>query len=176
MALAGCQGKTVDDKPGGSSPTVETESPSTAEAKLQEQLRSGAFQLGAAAESLEEALTKAKEAEGKSSGAVKEGLEEILDLIDGAGSAVAEFAVEPPSVEEVKSKLAEFEALRAKAIQAIGDAMHDLEDARGIAASLEEDNPSFVGKGLADLIGVAVEDLKGAIEALGGKVESDEGQ
>ncbi|MBX3118211.1 MAG: hypothetical protein KF784_04035 [Fimbriimonadaceae bacterium] len=172
--LVGCQGKTTVEKHTSSGTSEVTDTPMTPEAKLQEQLRSAAFQLNAASESIAEALAKATDAESKSSGAVKEGLAEVLDFIDSAGAQISDFATDPPPVEEIKAKLAEYEAIRTKAIQAINDSIHNLEDAQGIASGFEEENPNYAGKGLSDLIGVAVADLKGALEALGGKLDSTE--
>lgn len=175
LCIVGC-GRGQDTEKAIQSQAVAAERKLSPEDTLFEQLRSGAFQLDAATESISEALVHAKDALGGTSGQAKEGLQDILDYLDSAGAGIADYAVEPQSADEIRKKYKEFEDQRRKSVQAINDAIRDLEEARGIAASLEEDQPNYSGKGLSGLIDVAIDDLKGAVEALGGKLESDSEQ
>ncbi len=176
LAFVGCKGKSNDSESPAKMAGVSAERDLPPEEVLYQQLRSCAFQLDAATESLAEAFEQAKDGESKAKGMTKEGLQDVLDYLDSAGSQISDYTEEPASAKAVQEKISEFEALKHKALQAISDSIRDLEEAQGIASSLEEDDPSFPAKGLSNLISVAREDLIGALEALGGKADSDDSQ
>lgn len=163
LALFGCS-KAPASTP-GPTPTVETKSP---EEKLHEQLSSGNFQLMAGLDSIEAALKEAKAAK-VTDAAQKQSLADIQDAIDSAGSGLAEEDEDPPTKEQVAKDMKGFEAKRAKLCDLINDSLHDLRDARGIVDSL--DGPL---ENVGIKIDAALDDLRGALEALGGKEELDE--
>jgi len=171
VALAGCGSKTATaSQPGPSKPTVvATKAP---EDVLYEQLRSGSFQLSAALDSIEAAL---KEAEGTQATAeLKNSLTEIKDDIDSSGTDLAEENDDPPAKEQVAKDMASFEAKRKKLCDTINDSLHDLNDARGIVDSLAEEGKEGPLEKIGQKIDIAIDDLKGALEALGGKEETEE--
>jgi hypothetical protein len=147
------------------------------EDQLHEQIRSGMFQMAAAAGSIEESLASAKEGLSSASAGGKQALAEVVDLLDSAGAEVAEFADDPPDLAEVAKAFALWDDKRLKAVEAGNDAMHDLREASGILADLADSEPLGAGKGASvvrALILVALDDLWGAIEAFGGKPESED--
>jgi hypothetical protein len=137
-----------------------------------EQLRSGWVQLDSAAEILGEALQTAN------SRAIPKGeaLNELRDLIDGAGASLADLADPPKDLDEVKTRFAEFDDHRLKAVEGANDALHATSDASELAFGLLED-PKFSKvtaiQDVADLLGEAKQNLSEAITTLGGKVEAD---
>jgi len=144
---------------------------------LYEQLRSGAFQLNAAASSIEETLAAAKTASTrlpKKSNA-SEGMLDVVDYIDSAGSVIGDFAEDPPSKDEVAKDFAAFDEKRLKAVSAASDALRDLREALGLLETMAEDANGSVVKavlGVRSLLAVAIDDLWSAIEALGGQPEA----
>ena len=144
---------------------------------LYEQLRSGAFQLNAAASSIEETLTAAKAAIGKLpiGSSSREGMEDVVDYVDSAGSGIGDFSEDPPSKDEVAKDFAAFDEKRLKAIGAASDALKDLREALGLLETMAEDANAAVVKtvlGVRSLLAVSIDDLWGAIEALGGQPEA----
>lgn len=172
VALAGCGSKPTEEaQPGPAKPPVE-ETKTPAEL-LHEQLRSGSFQLTAALDSIEAALKEAKAH--PATGELKNSLKEIADDIDSAGTDLTEENDDPPTKEQVAADMASFEAKRKKLCDMINDSLHDLIDARGIVDSFAEEGKTGPLENVGLKIDVAIDDLKGALEALGGKEESEEG-
>lgn len=156
---------------GGEDPTVSPEK------RLYEQLRSGMFQMGAAAGSIEEALSAARDAAAQLKGDLKGAMEDAIESIDAAGAGVAEYAADPPEEAEVAKDFATWDERRLKAVEAANDAMHDLREAAGLLADADETNPGPAGQPARDvraLVLVALDDLWGAIEAFGGTPETEE--
>lgn len=147
------------------------------EALLYEQLRSGAYQLNATTASIEETLRAAKEALAKlpKRSDVAEGMQDVIDYVDSAGSGIGDYADDPPTKEEVAKDFAAFDERRLKAVAAAGESLRDLREALGLLETMAEvDNASVVKSvlGVRSLLAVAVDDLWGAIEALGGQPEA----
>ncbi|MBC8066256.1 MAG: hypothetical protein H7Y17_15600 [Chlorobia bacterium] len=157
VAISGCGDKRANVANVPDAPTPAGE--------IYEQLRSGVFQINAGLDSIEAALGEAKKAS-PSTSAVKESLADIQASIDSAGDGLGEEAAEEP---QKGTDLPTLDARRKKLIDLVNDSLHDLRDARGIVNSLAGES----GQGPLDAIGikidVAMDDLKGALEALGGK-------
>ena len=149
------------------------------EVLLHEQLRSGAFQLNAATASIEETLAAAKSSLSKlpKNSSAREGMEDVVDYVDSAGSSLGEFIEEPPTKQEVAKDFAGFDERRLKAVDAATEALRDLREALGLLETIAEDPNESVIKtvlGVRSLLAVAIDDLWGAIEALGGQPEGSE--
>lgn len=145
-------------------------------AALYESLRAGAFNLGAAQETLREAFVQAEalrdaQLEGSD---LRNALAEMSDLLDSAGATLVDHAVPPPPQSEIDAAFAKYDDARLKAIEAANDALHDLREARGIAEGLYEQVPGLRTPldHLASLHSVAEEDLLSALKSLGGKDET----
>lgn len=143
---------------------------------LYEQLRSGAFQLNAATSSIEETLAAAKAAVRKlpKNSDAREGMLDVVDYIDSAGSGIGDFSEDPPSKEEVSKDFGTFDEKRLKAVSAASDALRDLREALGVLETMAEDASAPVVKtvlGVRSLLAVSIDDLWSAIEALGGQPE-----
>lgn len=135
--------------------------------KLYEQLRSGLFQIDAGVASIEAALQEAKTSDA-STADLKQSLEDIQASIDSAGDILSEEAVEPAKKDDAIPKA---EERRKKLIDLTNDALHDLRDARGIVDSLAGENDEGPLEPVGLKIDTAMTDLRGALEALGGKEE-----
>lgn len=168
VAAIGCGQKSATNSVNQNSkpPAVETKSP---EDQLYEQLHSGVFQLEAALDSIEESLKEAKGT--KATGNAKGSLTDIVNDIDSAGSSLAEEVDDAPAKEAVAADMKSFEAKRKKLCDLVNDSLHDLRDARGIVDSLAEDGKDSPLENVGAKIDVAIDDLKGALDALGGKDE-----
>lgn len=162
--------------PGSGGKTSETgAAPANPEKALREQLRSGLFQLDACAASVEEALVAARGASKRASGEAQQGLLDVIDMLDSAGGTVADHLGESPGEDQVKVDYTGQDERRIRAIAAANDAHTELGEAAGLAGSLVEVATPPVRaeiEELVNLIEVAVEDARGAVEALGGTVEA----
>lgn len=158
-------------------PPMQAEKPVDPEHALYEQVRSGAVQLGGAADDIEDALRSVEELSKAAPRDLKDGLGDVKALVDSAGTGVADFTAEVPDFEQFKSQLALFDEQRLKAIQETNDSVHDLREAKGIVQSLESGATSELTTkldDLASLIDVAIGDLSDAITSMGGTVDKEE--
>lgn len=161
-------------------PLTKSEAPAESpEDLLYGQLRSGSFQLSAAGGSIEDSLVAAQEATKALARfrELKDAMMEVADFINSAGASIAEFTDEPPEQEVVDKDFAAFDEKRLKAVEASNDALQDLRQALGLLESLSEDaNPEAVkwATGVKSLVAVAMDDVWGAVEALGGTPELGE--
>lgn len=150
-----------------------TENTPTAEQRLHSQLSAGTYAVNAALDSIEQSLQAASELIPKAP-ALEEPLNEVKELINASGEVLGEFVEDPPPIETIEMRYAEFDERRLKAIEAGNDAMHNLNEALGILESVKDTIPQEAAADSFDLEGVlaaAVDDLIGAIEGFGGKVE-----
>ena len=152
---------------------LEPVKPSGTHADLYDKLHSGHFQIDAALDSIEEALKEAR-ATKPTSADVKQSLDDIMDSIDSAGNALGDEVGEEPHRDQVEKDLAKSEARRVNLCALVNDSLHDLRDARGIVDSLADSNGAGPLEPVGLKIDVAMEDLRGALEALGGKEEVEE--
>ncbi len=135
--------------------------------KLYEQLRAGVFRIDASLGSIEDALKEAKATEA-STVDLRQSLEDIQASIDSAGEILAEeAAVEPQKGGDVST----YDQRRAKLVELVNDALHDLRDARGIVDSLAGEDDLGPLEPIGAKVDVAMTDLRSALEALGGKEE-----
>lgn len=134
-----------------------------------EQLRAGIFRIDASLQSIEDAFKEAKSTESTSLD-LRQSLEDIQASIDSAGEILAEEAATPP---QKGLDVAEYDKRRSKLVELVNDALHDLRDARGIVDSLA--GPEDLGplEPIGVKLDVAMEDLRSALEALGGKESVD---
>jgi len=167
VALTGC-GHKPEAAPQTQTPPPVAEKKSPEE-QLYDQLHSGTFQLEAGMDSIADALKASKEA--KASGDVKKSLDDIQNDIDSAGSSLAEEVDDAPDKAAVAKDMKTFDAKRQKLCDLVNDSLHDLRDARGIVDSLAEDGKDSPLESIGQKIDVAIDDLKGALDALGGKDE-----
>ncbi len=159
---------------GGGDPGSSPEKAKSPEERLYEQVRSGAFQLTSALESLQKAMTHARTLSESSKGDLKEAMLDVVDHMDAAGAVFAEYASAPEKLEEFKKAFAEHDNKRLKAIEAANSGLTDTDEADGILDSLLERAEFKDNKGLLDLsteLGVVIDSLESAIKEMGGKVE-----
>jgi hypothetical protein len=152
---------------------ADSDKPATKHADLYDKLHSGHFQIDAALDSIEDALKEARATKPKSAD-VKQSLDDIMDSIDSAGNALGDEVGEEPHRDQVEKDLAKSEARRVNLCALVNDSLHDLRDARGIVDSLADSNGVGPLEPIGVKIDVAMEDLRGALEALGGKEEVEE--
>lgn len=171
-SIWGCGPKksdTVYEPPSETSYSAEPTNPDEAVAT---QLREGSVQMAAASDSLASALQEAKRVSSSLKGDAHEAAQDIVDFLDDAGESIAEAAADPPSEAEVKKDFASADDLRKKRIQDGNEAYKSIEQALGTLEGLRAGIDGL--QTLGDLITLTLDDLGDAIEALGGKVESEE--
>lgn len=155
-------------------PPVETSygrAPDDPDMTVASQLREGSVQMAGAADTIESALDLAKKAAGSLGREAKQAAQDVVDLLDDAGASVADAAADPLTLEEVRKSFAVADDDRKARISSGNDAYKSLETALGTIEGLEAGV-----EGLATLkenIELAIKDVAEAIEALGGKVESE---
>jgi len=132
-----------------------------------EKARSGLFQISAALDSIEVALAEAK-AMPTSSIDQRTSLAEVQDYLDSAGAGLAE---ESAALVDKTAEHAQLEIRRKKLIEIANDSLHDLREARGIVDSLAEGDSPGPLEPIGLKIDVAMDDLRGALEAMGGREE-----
>lgn len=151
--------------------TVDREKP---EQTVFEQLRSGAFQIAGVEGTVEEALRKARALDAKGDPQLAAALGEFTDALDSVGATLADHTAEPAEAAKNDDEFAAMDDRRLAAISAANDALHELEDAAGILATLGEDpalrDLAEVGE-IAGLLQLGIDDLGEAIRSLGGQVE-----
>ncbi len=138
--------------------------------ELYEQLHGGLFAVGAAVEKLGKASDLLHSLAKSAASEDRETIADMTGSVDDIGATLADFGEEGPSEEEVKADRKKFAAKRANMVDAIHDALQDLREQEGIAASMEEMGPAAIKKDAAaldKLLSGAIDDLVGALEELG---------
>lgn len=148
LVAFGCQS-------GNASPAVDATSNSTSS-----KLREGSFSLGQTIDAIADSLTLVREYETLAKGVDKQAYTDIADFLDSAGETLGD--VSKPFEESDP----EVEKKRKAVIEAEKDAFVDLQEAAGIAESLDPSN-----KRVVSAIEVALDALQASVEAFGGKVE-----
>jgi post-segregation antitoxin (ccd killing protein) len=181
LPAAGCGAKSNAAPADASPPSArkDTAPSPSAEDRLYEQLRSGAFQMSAAAASAEETLVAAREAARRLSknSEEREGMLDVVDFVDSAGAAIAEHVEDPPARERVAAEFGAFDEKRLKAVAAGNEALRDLREALGVLeglASGEDAKVAQLALEVKSLLAVALDDLWGAVEAYGGEPEASD--
>lgn len=121
-------------------------------------------------DSIEEAVKAAREKQ-TTSLEVKELITEIVEYLDSAGEALAEEAADEPKKTETLEQLGK---RKKQLVDLVNDSLHDLREGRGIVDSLATEEELGPLEDIGILIDVAMDDLRGALEALGGKEEIEE--
>jgi|GEM_PF-2950672 len=177
LLLVGCSNNAP--APQDTQPAEETPPAQTTPAKadpLFEQLHSGLFQADAAVKKLGDALDVAQDMQKKATGAFTEAMKDVVATIDDSGHSLAALTGgEPPTAEDVASNRSKYEAQRADLINQIGDILKDMREQEDAAADMTDNgNPEIQkpAKHLDELLTQIIDDLNGALSALGGKDES----
>ncbi len=175
--LAGCShgsGKALGD---ASSSTPAKEAPADPMETTRAGMHEGAFQLSNAADDIESALAKAKALQTATKNvALKAALTDVLDLLDDAGSSIADYTGEPPELADFKAQFPEQDQKRLDSIDHANDALHDVNDVYDLLDDFAKVPSASDASALAEL-GNALDDASGDLEdaiiAFGGKVEAD---
>lgn len=170
--LTGCKGSAVKPE----STHVDVEVPSDPAEKLREQLRSASVQLSSAKEALQSA-SKAAADVAAIAGApkdLKDGMQDVEDLANEASGGIDPYMAEPMALVDFRKNLEAQKKKQAATIKACNEALVGLEDSLGIVDSLSETAKGKFQNPLEEVGGnldEASDSIRGAIEALGGKVE-----
>lgn len=155
LVLVGCSGPAPKADPPANVPQT---NPAAVLARQGVVLIEGA--LGSVADAREAALAEQAKAKGER----RQALDEAVALIDSAGASLADYSEAP-----AESDPAALGRWRKQAAEAAGDALIDLGEARGIVESLGDSAT------LAAIVQVAEDDVREAVEGLGGKAEEAPG-
>lgn len=147
----------------------------TREQAVYETLRSGDFQLGAASETIQGAYDHALKLRDRAPKKtdLRAALEDLVDFLDSAGFTVSNYDDMPESAKQVQENLKNYEAQVQTMVELASNARRDLDEAQEIADSLRlaaEGPAKDEFQELFDEITLAIEDVSGAVEALGGSL------
>lgn len=148
--------------------------PLSKEAELYEKVRSGFVQTAGAVDSIIEALEHTEGLLRRARGQQRDALADVRELLDDSGAALGDYVEDPPDLTTFRAKMSAYDKRRLAAITACNDAVVDLKSARAIVGSLLAAPAPPLKSELEQLdvlVGVAIQDLTEAIEALGGKLE-----
>ncbi|HZH97966.1 MAG TPA: hypothetical protein VEX38_03270 [Fimbriimonadaceae bacterium] len=169
----GCRGEGPSKPQVATTPPPKASRPADPDQALYEQLRSASFQFGVVATSLEEALVSAQKLFQAPDlpRPVKEKLADAIAALDDLGGSATELADAHPTLEAVRKDFAKYDEKRLSAIAEATEMLSDLEDALHTVDTAgdgqDEELRTALG-GIEGLIQVALDDLRGAIEAAGG--------
>lgn len=149
-------------------PAASTATPAKPETLLHQQLRSGLVQLEGTLETIELALDEAKARLKQATGADRERLQELVDRIDDCGATLAEHLGDPPTESEVAASFARYDEQRLRMIDDVNDSVVAMNEAAGLCLGEGEEPLPALAK-LHELVTTAIEDLRGTLDALGGK-------
>lgn len=145
---------------------------------LYEQLHAGMFQADSVVKKLGDALDIAKALQAKAKGDLVAPMKDMVAVLDDAGSSLAELSGgDPPTEEQVKKAPGTYQGKRDLLVKAVNDALHDLREQEGVAASLAEEGPPDGVKQFAELdklLNACIDDLLGTLSALGGHEDSSQ--
>lgn len=149
--------------------------PSDPSHAVYDQMRSGFVQLGTVTQTLADALDSAKAGKELKDAKIKETSSSIAELMDSAGSYIADYTEPPDSFEAFNAKFAANDDARLKAIDAANDCLHEVVEAKDALTDLLNDpklekNPTV--QDLQGLLDDADKGLREAIQTLGGKVDT----
>lgn len=177
LFIAGCSNNAPAPK--DSTPVEETPPAQSAPAKadpLYEQLHSGLFQADAAVKKLADALDIAQDMQKKATGSFAEAMKDVVATIDDSGHSLAALTGgEPPTAEDVANNRSKYQAQRADLINQISDILKDMRDQDDAADSMADiGNPEIQkpARHLDELLLQIIDDLKGALAALGAQDQS----
>ncbi len=168
IATSGCRGEASDA--GAKTPPVKID-PTKPEDTLVEQIRSGSTQIDGVIDTLDSIVAQVERIDPGKDAELKQALAELGESLDSAGASLANFADDRPTRKDVAARFAQFDEWRIQAIAAINDALHDLDDARGISDQFAKEKKIGALQQVGDLLDLAVSDLQDALQTLGGKPE-----
>jgi hypothetical protein len=168
VVAAGCGDR------GGVDP-VKSEAPAPdPDSVLHQQLRAGSFQIRVATGTLTEALDATRKArvEAVHHAELLQTLDEFRLVLNEIGASLAQFTEPPPSLEAVRQEFAKYDERRLAAIREANDSHYELFEIAVILEGLIETLPQQPWlPDILNLVRVAIDDLEGAITAMGGEVE-----
>ncbi|MBX3095546.1 MAG: hypothetical protein KF812_01670 [Fimbriimonadaceae bacterium] len=129
--------------------------------------RQGNVRATGAIDTIQEAFAEAKRVTKQAKPDTKEALEAAFDLIDDAGSNMAECTTNPPSTEQVASDFRKWDEARIRNIGRAETAAMNLREAFGIVSSLAPAHPELIP--LKRLTGLAREDAILVVTGFGGQ-------
>lgn len=169
LAGSGCRGASADEST-DRTPPVKID-PTKPEDTLVEQIRSGSTQIDGVIDTLDSIVAQVERIDPKKDAELKQGLADLGESLDSAGASLANFADDRPTRKEVAARFAQFDEWRIQAIAAVNDALHDLDDARGLADQFAKEKKVDALHQVGDLLDLAISDLEDALQTLGGKAE-----
>jgi len=148
--------------------------PSDPDQALYNQVRSGAYQIGTAVDSIEDVRKTAREIASREKGDTHKALLEVAEHIDDAGQSLADFSEDPPAFDEFKKNFAAQDEKRLKAIDGANEALGDLHDAQDVVGDLLDSHPPEPENTQLTNADSALDDciqsVESAIKTMGGKV------
>jgi hypothetical protein len=176
--ISGCGHGANATHAGEAGQTQEKEKPVDPMEATRAGMHEGAFQLGNAADDLEAVIAKAKALQASTKDVdLKAALADVLEKLDDAGGAIADFTGEPPDLAQFKNEFDEQDKKRLDSIDNANDALHDIHDCDDTLDDFYTKPPPGDDQALNDLgdaLDDAAADLEDAIKAFGGKVEPDD--
>jgi len=163
LVLAGCA--KPEPQAGGDAPSAPMQNSETSH---HETLRSAKTLLEGSIDSVQAALQQASADRDRSSGDVREGLSDIVAMLDSVGATLQEANIDLPEAKDVNRQEFRFKALKNTMLEAASDVYLELRDALGTAQGIAEVDPTFAD--LANLIQLATDDVAEVIQSLGGTV------
>ena len=174
VTICGCGHPEVKPVPAARQP-VSTEPTDPVQA-LYDKVRSGSYQISSAIDAIEEVRRATKDIAARETGNTHEALLTIAGQLDGAGKVLADYGVDPPSLDDFKKDFAGQDDHRLKAIDASNEALDDLRDAQDLLGDLLDSHPPEPEGTQLDNADSSLEEcvqtVEDAIKALGGTVRS----
>lgn len=174
LSLTGCS-KT--GSPASAAPPRKASLPADPDQAMYDSVRSGAYQISTAIDSIEEVRKAVRGIAARETGKTQQTLLQLAGDLDDAGKALADFGDDPPPFDQFKKSFATQDDRRLKAIDAANDSLGDLQDAQEVMSTLLDSHPpepenTELNRADSDLddCAQAVED---AITAMGGKVSEE---
>lgn len=148
--------------------------PADPDQALYDQVRSGAYQISSAIDSIEAVRKTSREIAAREQGKTQAALLEIASSLDDAGKALADYGDDPPPFDEFKKNFSAQDDKRLKAIDAATESLSDIGDAQDTLSDLIDSHPPEPEKTELGSADSALEDcaqtVMDAIKAMGGKV------
>lgn len=174
LAISGCSKSLPHDDT--SVLAAKPAAPVDPEHALYEQVRSGAYQISSAIDSIEDVRKTAKQMASHQAGSTKKALLTIEKGLDDAGDALSDYSDDPPPFDEFKKEFAVQDDRRLKAIAAGTASLVALNNAQDLLDDLIDSHPPEPMKTELDNADSAMDEciqaVEEAVKAMGGKVAS----
>jgi len=177
LVCLGCHSNESKPNDSGTKATTKATVPTDPDKALYEQMRSGAYQISAAIDTIEETRKTMKDMASRQTGQTQRVIMTVASILDKAGSRLAEYGDAPPTFEKFKADFSAQDDRRLKAIDAAGLALDDLNDAQDVVEKLIDTKPPEEEKSKLEDADASLDSctaaVADAIKAMGGKVEDD---